>query len=332
MSTPLRDLLHPTELLANALADCFGKQRRVLIVGTKAGNLPQWVTEHPQVVQWSSEGPELNKAKSFPEGVAVVLFFKWIGHRNHKRIVDLARETGVFAHPQLLGTGEVRRLLQPLQPEETPTPEAVPPALPKWDGSLFGFVEAHYAYATERGHQKTEGERLLRLAYQHGLTTTLASVTNTVGTVHRGIERAREEERLRLTPTPPDVAELLAKPLDPAKVAHLTLAGQTPLPTLTVTPGAQAALHQIAQALPSGVGAQPAHAPTPSVAALVAAGATTEAAVDTSLSELLRMLDDAVAVLGLAREQLVGLSAQNKALRGSREALRAKVNALFEGI
>jgi hypothetical protein len=311
VSTPLRDLLHPSELLANALADCFAKQRRVLIVGTRAGNLPQWVAEHPQVVQWSSEGPESQRAKAFPEGVAVVLFFKWIGHRNHKRIVDLARETGVFAHPQLLGTGEVRRLLQPLQPVETPTPEAVPPARPTWEGSLFGFVEANYQYATERGHQKTEGERLLRLAYQHGLTTTLASVTNTVGTVHRGIERTREEERLQRTPTPPDVAELLAKPLDAAKVAHLTLAGQTPLPTVPTVP-------TVAQ--------------KPSVAALVAAGATTEAAVDTSLSELLRMLDDAVAVLGLAREQLVGLSAQNKALRGSREALRDKMLALFEGI
>jgi hypothetical protein len=54
--------------------------------------------------------------------------------------------------------------------------------------------------------------------------------------------------------------------------------------------------------------------------------------VDASLTELLRMLDDAVAVLGLAREQLVGLSAQNAALRGSRQALRDRLMAAFEGI
>jgi hypothetical protein len=107
------------------------------------------------------------------------------------------------------------------------------------------------------------------------------------------------------------VPDLLSMRLDPANV-----------PTLTVTPGAQAALEAVAADLPQ----------KPSVAALVAAGATTEAAVDTSLTELLRMLDDAVAVLGLAREQLVGLSAQNAALRGSRQALRDKLMAVFEGI
>jgi hypothetical protein len=298
MSTPLRDLLPPGEPVANAILDAVANQRRILIVGTKAGNLPQWVSDDARILLWPSEGPEINNAPNLNGAIGVVLFFKWIGHRQHKRICDLAKGTATYVHQPLLGTGEVRRLLQPLQPKtlETPALEATP----KWDGSLFGFVSLHYVYAVERGHQKAEGERLLRLAYKHGLSTTLASVTNTVGTIHRSIERAREEERLRNTPVPPDVAELLAKPLDAGKVP----------PTFVPEPPA----------------------PTPSVAALVAAGASTEASVDTTLGELLRMLDDAVAVLGLAREQLVGLSAQNAALRGSRQALRDKVLGLFEGI
>jgi hypothetical protein len=315
VSTPLRDLLHPNELVANAILDTINHQRRILIVGTKSGNLPQWVADDARILLWPSDGPEIDKAPNLNGAIGVVLFFKWIGHRQHKRICDLAKGTQTYVHQPLLGTGEVRRLLQPLHPE-TPQPEVVtPPAGPKWEGSLFGFVEAHYEHGSERGHQTREGERLLRLAYKAGLTTTLASVTNTVGTVARGIERAREDERLRQTPVPPDVPELLAKVLDPAKV-----------PTLTVTPGAQAALERVAATLPT------APAQTPSVAALVAAGATTEAAVDTSLTELLRMLDDAVAVLGLAREQLVGLSSQNAALRSSRQALRDKMLAVFEGI
>jgi len=70
---------------------------------------------------------------------------------------------------------------------------------------------------------------------------------------------------------------------------------------------------------------------TVSVPAPEAAGATTEAAVDSSITELLRMLDDAVATLGLAREQLVALSATNAVLRTSRAALRDKMLSLFEG-
>jgi hypothetical protein len=68
------------------------------------------------------------------------------------------------------------------------------------------------------------------------------------------------------------------------------------------------------------------------VAALVAAGATNAAQVDTSVAELLRMLDDAVAVLGLAREQLVALSAQNTAMKTSHAALKARVMGVFEGV
>jgi hypothetical protein len=311
VSTPLRDLLHPQELLANAITDCVAKQRRILIVGTRAGNLPQWVSDEPRIILWPSEGPEMEKATSLPGAVGAVLFFKWIGHRQHKRLVSLARDSGVFVHPELLGTGEVRRLLQPLQPKTLETPPNPDGPSEKWTGSLFSFIEKNYVYGSDHGHQKAEAERLLRSAYTHGFTTTLVSVQSTVSVVRRGIERALEEERLKHTPVPPDVPDLLSKRLDPANA-----------PSLTVTPGAQAALEAVAADLP-----QP-----PSVAALVAQGATTEVAVDTTLTELLRMLDDAVAVLGLAREQLVGLSAQNAALRGSRQALRDKVLGLFEGI
>jgi len=315
MSTPLRDLLHPDELLANAVSACLTQQRRVLIVGTKSGNLPQWMSTHPQILQWASEGPEMEKAASFPTGVGVVLFFKWIGHRQHQRIVNLAKGTSVFVHPALLGTGRVRELLAALQPKTLETPRHPDAPSEKWQGSLFSFIEHHYQHGSGHGHQKAEAERLLRSAYTHGFTTTLPSVQSTVSVVHRGIERALEDERLKHTPVPPDVPDLLSKPLDAGKVAHLT-----------VSAGARVELERIAASLPT------APAQTPSVAALVAAGATTEVTVDTALTELLRMLDDAVAVLGLAREQLVGLSSQNAALRSSRQALRDKVNALFEGI
>ena len=61
MSTPLRDLLHPQELLANAITDTIAKQRRILIVGTRAGNLPSWVADQPLILLWPSDGPEMEK-------------------------------------------------------------------------------------------------------------------------------------------------------------------------------------------------------------------------------------------------------------------------------
>lgn len=309
MST-LREILKPQELLANAVQACVKQQSRILIIGTKPGNLPAWTTEHPQILLWESNGTEVERASAIPDGVGAVLFLKWIGHRQHKRILDAARRVApfVYAHPALLGTGEVRRLIAPLAPETAqPVVTPTPAGQPSWEGSLFGFVEKHYEHGIDHGHQKAEAERILRLAYAHGLTTTLGSVQATVSTVHRGIERERENARLASMPPPPDVPELLAKPLDPAKVAHLT--------TGTLLPPEK-----------------PPVAEKPSVKALVAAGAASEAQVDTSLTELLRMLDDAVAVLGLAREQLVDLSTKNRALRESREALRAKIMGVFEGI
>ena len=134
----------------------------------------------------------------------------------------------------------MRRLLQPLQPKTLETPRHPDAPSEKWTGSLFSFIEHHYQHGSGHGHQKAEAERLLRSAYTHGFTTTLPSVQSTVSVVHRGIERALEDERLKHTPVPPDVPDLLSKRLDPANV-----------PTLTVTPGAQAALERVAATLPT---------------------------------------------------------------------------------
>lgn len=271
--------------------------KRVLIVGTKAGNLPDWLRRHPQVAEWEAESASIVTAKKLPDGIGAVLFLRFLSHVNHRRIRDLAASAGAYAHPDLLGTGEVRRMLEPLRPAG----QADDDDGERWEGSLFGLVEHHYEYGTERGHQARESERLLRLAHKLGITTTLMSVTSTVNLVHRGHDREREtEQRARYAP-PMDVPELLQAPLDPGKVAHLAV----------VPP--------------------PAAAPQ-SIAALVATNTKSDEQVDHSIGELLRMIDDSIAVLGLAREQLVDLHTKNSALRSSREQLRAKMLSLFDGI
>lgn len=282
----------------DAIADAIKVGQKILIVGTKAGNLPQWLRDHPLVIEWEAHGSEVNKATTLPEGTGVVLFLRWVAHRNHRRICAAAREAGIYAHPELLGTGEVRRTLNPLLPIEPAEPAAETSAsLEPWAGSLISFVEQHYVFSTEYRHQTREVERLLRLAHQLGLTTTQSSMISMVSNAHTRLARVKEDARMATLPPVPDVPELLAKPLDRDKVAYFKAE------------------------------------PPSTVAALVETNATAEASVDTSMSELLRMIDDAVAVLGLAREQLVQLSAKNTTLRSSREALRDKVLKLLdEGI
>jgi hypothetical protein len=294
MTTQLEVVFNSDGIAASAVRACLHNKKRVLIVGTKKDNLPAWMDSDARIVQWDSDGHEIKRAQRLPENVGLVFFFKWLGHRHHKRISAIAKGEGVYAHPELLNTGEVRRaltLFAPLPEEQQVGTLETPPQ--KWGGSLFGFVEEHYEYATEHGH--------------------------------RTISRAREDARVATLPPTPDIPDLLAMELDPAKAGPLTeveagkaMALLGPLPTSE---------RRAAPApLPTGI------APTPSVAALVTASATNDAQVDTSLAELLRMLDDAVAVLGLAREQLVELSAKNAALRTGREALRAKLNSVIDGI
>jgi hypothetical protein len=348
MTTQIEVVFDAESIAQQAVRACLHNKKRVLIVGTKKDNLPAWMDNDARIVQWDSEGHEIKRAQRLPENVGLVFFFKWLGHRHHKRISAIAKGEGVYAHPELLNTGEVRRaltLFAPLPEEQQPTTLETPPPTPpaqKWGGTLFGFVEEHYEYGSDHGHQKAEAERILRLAYAQGLTSSLASVTSTISSVHRTISRAREDARLATVPPVPDVIDLLVKPLDPAKAGPLTeveagkvMAMRGPLPTsdrraapapptLTVSTSAQAELEKVAAALPT------APAPKATVASLVAAGATNAAAVDTSVAELLRMLDDAVAVLGLAREQLVALSAQNTAMRTSHAALRARLLGVID--
>jgi hypothetical protein len=331
VSNQLEVVFDAESIAQSAVRACLHNKKRVLIVGTKKDNLPAWMDGDARIVQWDSEGHEIKRAQRLPENVGLVFFFKWLGHRHHKRISAIAKGEGVYAHPELLNTGEVRRaltLFAPLPEEQQPstleTPPPTPPPAQKWGGTLFGFVEEHYEYGSDHGHQKAEAERILRLAYAQGLTSSLASVQSTISSVHRTISRAREDARLATVPPVPDVIDLLVKDLDPAKAGPLTeveagkaMAMLGPLPTSD---------RRAAPPPPSAI------APKATVAALVAHSDTTDAAVDTSLAELLRMLDDAVAVLALAREQLVGLSAQNATLRASRAALRAKMLGVLDGI
>ena len=111
MTTQLEVVFNSDGIAASAVRACLHNKKRVLIVGTKKDNLPAWMDSDARIVQWDSDGHEIKRAQRLPENVGLVFFFKWLGHRHHKRISAIAKGEGVYAHPELLNTGEVRRAL-----------------------------------------------------------------------------------------------------------------------------------------------------------------------------------------------------------------------------
>jgi hypothetical protein len=306
---------------------------RVLLVGAAPTNLPKALAEHPQVELWSSDGP---RRRAVPASVRVVLFTKWVGHNQHKDIrADAARDAHRFVWPELLGTGEIRRLLQPLtagavsplvEPQEpleqTPPPAPAPPTAVcdcgyigsgvAWGFSTREFVEVHWRHDDDRsnGWQAREAERLHRLAGQHGLSTSLHYLQTLVSQLNtqRG-QQARDEEQLSR-----ERAERAAAVLANAQLEQ----AQRHQPEAPIAQRVEAWLDSTEVATP------PTITPTP---ATVAAGESRTAA---ELTELLRMIDDATAVLSLARETLVQLAADNAEQRAVRDRLRARVKAALE--
>lgn len=295
---------------------------RVLVVGARLSNLPQSLQEHPQVELWT-DLPRVTPP--VPANVRIVLFTKWVGHSQHKAIrEDAARDQSRFVWPKLLGTGELRRLLAPLPvvviPEPAPAPvEQVEPLetpcdcgyVPHcgiaWGESTREFVEVHWHPDEDHttGWQTREAKRLHRLAAQHGLSTTvnylgvLVSQLNTA----RG---ARQRDEARLSQERAERAEAILA-LEHAEEKAL----------------AEAAAASRAKAY--GV-EQREQAKSKSTEAVTAG----EQRVDAELTELLRMIDDASAVLALARETIVQLSRDAAEQRAVRERLRARVKAALE--
>jgi hypothetical protein len=308
---------------------------RVLLVGASRTNLPRALAEHPQVQLWDSDGP---RARTVPAPVRVVLFTKWVGHNQHHQIrEDAARDKARFIWPELLGTGEIRRLLQPLIADavsplveaQEPLEQTPPPAPPTptavcdcgyigsglaWGFSTREFVEVHWSHDGDRanGWQAREAERLHRLAGQHGLSTSLHYLQTLVSQLNtqRG-QQARDEEQLSR-----ERADLARQAV--AQAQHEQ--AQRHQPEVPITARVEAWLDSTEVATPPA----PTITPTP---ATVAAGESRTAA---ELTELLRMIDDATAVLSLARETLVQLAADNAEQRAVRDRLRARVKAALE--
>ena len=321
------------------IADVVARGEKILLVGVRVGNLPAMILCHRQVRYWPSDSREMGKGV-VPPGTGAVLFTKWVSHTEHRRIRTSAAQAGAYCPPQLFGTGELRVLLQPLAPldpvgmevneiiHSTPERPAAPPVAPPapafacecgqvgpgiaWGGSTREFVERHWLIDPQHtnGWQMREAERLHRLAGLHGLSASIHYLQSLVSQLNAS-RGQQERDEARLTRERAEMAQhALAAAQEAAQAAHA--------PDMLVPPAravADAMLPPIEVVVP---------VPT---AATVKAD---EQRIGANLDELVRMLDDASAVLQLARETVVDLAQQNARLQQSRDQLRARVNRLFD--
>lgn len=288
-----------------------------LLVGAKPRNLPQWMQRHPQIELWDSEGPEVDR-RSVPKGARIVLFLKWIAHHNHQRIRQEAQQDGDrFVWPELLETGELRRMLAPLfeerERDEPVQLSPVPPASratpigaidcdcgqPIWAGTVRDFVTVHIGLDDGvYGWKTREAQRLHRLAGQHRLVATLHYLENLMS-------------ELAIRPPARDEAQLQRENAERAaaavKLAEPTVAD---LCDPAYTPPAKPAPPPVPPAKPA-----------PPLDDLQAG----EQRVNAEIGALLGYLADARAVLSLAEETLQQIADENARLREQRAALRARV-------
>lgn len=99
---------------------------RILIVGVKPSNFPDW-RENRKFVFWHSEHEHSSKYNQIPNKVEVVLFTRFVSHAVKDKVTTLAKKAGVNFFRFVHGIGEIKKLVgesgilnQPVVATETP--------------------------------------------------------------------------------------------------------------------------------------------------------------------------------------------------------------------
>jgi hypothetical protein len=86
---------------------------KVLIIGGRDTNFPDWVLNHSQVVIWFNTKPAKIKKDSVPASIEVVILTRFVSHKLVGRIKKSV-PAGVRLIPIPKGTGEIRVILEAL--------------------------------------------------------------------------------------------------------------------------------------------------------------------------------------------------------------------------
>lgn len=270
-------MLHIAQAIAGLKANGHGK---ILVVGCRGDNFPEPYRSHPQVVYW-----ETGEGGDVPAATRIILLTRFLRHSLSDSLRAQARKKDILFSAYSMGTGEIRKLLDPLvQPAAEATedldvePQAKEPVSPAERGlKRFAPGEAQ-AFVQRHGDidakpYSAESHRLAALAKSMGYHTTEASMAQTAYMLREDrSRRASELERVR--------ARLHPAPEAPA----------APVP-------------------------EPPGAPTPVQAVVVAAEVPKTAALPPDDVEILRMLDDVTASVALIRDTVLRRAEKRQQLK-----------------
>ncbi|TSC82753.1 MAG: hypothetical protein G01um101420_111 [Parcubacteria group bacterium Gr01-1014_20] len=108
------ELLQPSKAVIEKLRD--DPRSKILVVGSKDGNFPNDIRNHPQMVFWDSHDPSARKKPNIPKGVVVVIFLKFLSTAWYLKVKDYAKSGGVWFLSHAMQTGEARRLVASILP------------------------------------------------------------------------------------------------------------------------------------------------------------------------------------------------------------------------
>lgn len=198
--------------------------RQVLVVGGTS-TIPPELREHAQVVWWDLKDKD-TLPPAIPKLVSLVVITRFIRHLAMHGLKDQCKQRGITMVTHPLGTGQVKKLLQPLvhtataQPvtqtrEERDMSDAIDKAVAQvrtfGRGELAAFVAQH-ADLTKVPYV-LEARRLFMLAEAQGISTT-------EGSIAQAMVQARRVQQEPAAPQEPVVAEPVARPAPPPAAAQ----------------------------------------------------------------------------------------------------------------
>lgn len=94
-------------------------QGKVLILGGRSSNFPNWVKSHPRVVIWFNTNPSTWKKDTIPAGVELIILTRFVDHKLKDR-VSKNKPASVRMITTPISTGKIKSVLETLGVLKTP--------------------------------------------------------------------------------------------------------------------------------------------------------------------------------------------------------------------
>lgn len=196
----------------------------LLLVGGRSTNFDDTIRQHPRITVWDSTDPATDR-KEPPDNTKVIFCTRFIRHTMFHKLQRFAAKRHILMMPGFGGTGEIKEVVHmalaatppvatQTAPPFIPTSTIVNPptmfsepsadadadtAAPQRKGAVKAFVALHANLSAVPTID--EARRLLALAEADGISTTVATIGQTLYLLRR--ERDGLPSVVKTTPTPP---------------------------------------------------------------------------------------------------------------------------------